>query len=257
MNEQFDDLVRGQLEMLTNIPKVPFNEEKVWKKISTQLPDGPGGSIGKYMFFFGVITAVSILWFSYQNKSEIEVNVQKVNSEKGVEHISQQEFLKNILDQDTLKEKTEKKSIPKNTITSKHTQLSKNSKDPTPTTKVIIEPLQATKEVSIEKRLPASKELKILQNPVIHIYRPSRITGSGLVFKLKANGKIIQKVKNGKRYMIQLNGGMTQFTVGKKTIYVDLKPGEIYYLKVSSKGFPIARSGLGLVTKDEAKKDWE
>ena len=68
---------------------------------------------------------------------------------------------------------------------------------------------------------------------VVHIYRPNRAVGFGWVFKLKANGEDVGKIRNGRHFTIELEPGQAQFVMNKNNVQLNLEAGKEYYLRAS------------------------
>lgn len=71
------------------------------------------------------------------------------------------------------------------------------------------------------------------EQAIVRVYRPANIVGFGWIFKLKANGEKVARVKNGRHLMLNLAPGQTEFKMNGKQMSLDLKPGTHYYLRAS------------------------
>ncbi|MEM9361963.1 MAG: DUF2846 domain-containing protein [Bacteroidota bacterium] len=92
----------------------------------------------------------------------------------------------------------------------------------------------------------------------VHVYRPKKLVGFAWVFNLKVNGENYGKVKNGDHLILQFKPGTTTFGVKKKTITLDLKPGNTYYLRTFiAAGVYIGSLDIVEVTETFAKNELE
>ncbi|MGB5818809.1 MAG: hypothetical protein WBG90_04935 [Saonia sp.] len=254
--KEFDHFIRTKLDTLNRVPDVEFNEERVWKKIKPRIRTNFGSDLFNFISMaIVVVTGICILFYIFGTSSESSDTInfeleRKKDVPKG-----------NVILDTVATLKTEPLLTKK--VSSKADFIAK--KIPTDTLRVrpleikpvVLYHAKTDLNTSEEKGKAAPQEsiVNSRRTAVVHIYRPKRYVGSGLVFKLKANGRLIHKVKNGKRTVVELKPGHTQFMVGKSISTIVLRPGEIYYLRVSCEGFPIARPELEVVSKDYAKNE--
>ncbi|MGE8723363.1 DUF2846 domain-containing protein [Leptospira terpstrae] len=69
---------------------------------------------------------------------------------------------------------------------------------------------------------------------LVYIYRPNLLTGSAISFIIKANGNPIIELNNGSYKPFLFNPGEVTFeaeTLGATSITMDIKEGEVYFLK--------------------------
>jgi uncharacterized protein DUF2846 len=93
---------------------------------------------------------------------------------------------------------------------------------------------------------------------VIYIYRPSSL-GAAITYDVKHKDRVVITTKAFGYYPYVTDPGEVELsaqTESKSSVTLDVKPGEIYYVKaVVSMGFLVGRPRLVVVSADEAKKD--
>lgn len=96
----------------------------------------------------------------------------------------------------------------------------------------------------------------VLENAIVHIYRPARIVGFGWNFKLEMKGEKSGKVKNGKHLTLKLEPGKTEFRMKKNFIQMNLEPGKQYYLRASlTRNMFLGKPEIVEVTEQQALKE--
>ncbi|GMN05166.1 hypothetical protein MTsPCn5_05540 [Croceitalea sp. MTPC5] len=93
-------------------------------------------------------------------------------------------------------------------------------------------------------------------NAIVCVYRPNNFVGFGAVFNLKVNGEKTGKIKNGKKIILTLPVGKTNFEVRGKTIALELQAGKTYYLRsVLVRNMLLGKPDLVVVTEEFAKTE--
>lgn len=94
---------------------------------------------------------------------------------------------------------------------------------------------------------------------VVHIYRPPSVIGGGVYYDVKANQTIVTTLYNGGYFTYFATPGEIEFsakTESTSSVTVDVKPGQIYYVKGTvGIGFVVGRPHLSLVSPEIAEKE--
>lgn len=254
MRTAFDHQIKSEIEKLEEVPGIVFEEERTWKRIMGILhKDSNDMSTGTV-----VLTALVLagLFAGYL----FETTTVHTNMD-GLEKHEKVKTYQNGVVLDTKAKVSTPDILERKTIGS----LKNPSRQRKETMKIVAlkalpvttEDQQDTKRHTVpELTIPNVKTgLEKLQTATVHIYRPNRYVGSGLVFRLKANGILIDRVKNGRYSTIQLKSVPTQFLIGKQKLYIPLKPNQTYYLRVRYQGFPIGKPIIEWIAEDVAKKE--
>ncbi|MEM9361961.1 MAG: hypothetical protein AAGA43_04955 [Bacteroidota bacterium] len=254
MTDKFDNLFKSAIEELQEVPQIRFEEEKVWKRIEEKISSPAGSQFYKFLFICDLV--VLGLFFLGISLNTVTVEVETPD------------FLEKIKVYKKGVVVETKHSIEKNSPTMDRTEVKGSNfmvKNPLDTLKVkelvsmpiskVISNTPSVTKPSKSRQFKWAEETKSLNKATIHIYRPRRYVGSALVFRLKANGVPIHKVRNGKHEIVELPSGPTQFLVGKQKLNMQLKPNETYYLRVSYIGFPVGKPNLEWISKEFAEKE--
>ncbi|MEM6893530.1 MAG: hypothetical protein AAF554_07535 [Bacteroidota bacterium] len=245
VNDSFDNWVKSQVDEVQEPQDIFFAEEKVWKKIERGLP--PSGRFSKKIWMGILVLGLlgTIPWFLQQSStneptSENQRTLQKklMIEPKGL-----------VFDANRLRPKggLPNKRVSSVPMVNTH-QLPKVSES-------FSAPLVAGDSLVSKmgnEKIPLGHTI---ERTSVHVYRPNRYVGSALVFKLKANGSVVEKVKNGSYSNLELPTGVTYFTVGKQTLRIDLEPVKTYYLRVAYKGFPLGKLHLDWIEASAALKE--
>ena len=249
VNDSFDHWVKAQVDEAQELQDISFAEEKVWKKIDKGLPPSGGVSKNVWMGILILCLLGTIPWFLQQSStseptSENQRTLQKklMIESKGLE-----------LDANRL---LPKGSLPNKRVSSvpmvnTHQILKVNESFNAP----LVAGDSLVSKMGNDKKVGEVLLGHKIERTSVHVYRPNRYVGSALVFKLKANGSVVEKVKNGSYTNLELPTGVTHFTVGKQTLRIDLEPGKTYYLRVAYKGFPLGKLHLDWIEASAAIKE--
>ena len=94
---------------------------------------------------------------------------------------------------------------------------------------------------------------------LVYIYRPGGFVGGGVSYDVKVGETVITTLYNGGYYPYFAKPGETEFwakTESKSAITLDIKPGEIYYIKGTvGVGFFVGRPHLMVAEKDVGEKE--
>ena len=245
VNDSFDHWVKSRVGEVQELQDISFAEEKVWKKVERGLPPSGGFSKKVWMGILVLGLLGTIPWFLQQSStseptSENQRTLQKklMIEPKGL-----------VLDANRL---LPKGSLPNKRVSSvpmmdTHQQPKVSESFSAP----IVAGDSLVSKMGNEKILLGHA----IERTSVHVYRPNRYVGAALVFKLKANGNVVEKVKNGSYSNLELPTGVTYFTVGKQTLRIDLEPEKTYYLRVAYKGFPLGKLHLDWIEASAALKE--
>ncbi|MEM0933010.1 MAG: hypothetical protein AAGJ12_11110 [Bacteroidota bacterium] len=252
MRNELDHFVKSTLSELDEVPDVSFGEERVWGKIEPKLPRTKGGPLFYLLLINDWILLGLFLFLLFPNSLETPPD----KSKEKVKEYHQKTITDFPITFETNDLEINNSSVTKiksNKGVQRHVAKTKDF----PIQPVVItKPLQLLEYTMLDKiMVTAEFDKKPLQRTMVHIYRPRRYVGSALVFRLKANGVPIERIKSGMHTVHRLKSGHTQFVVGKQTLNVNLKPDKTYYLRIRYDGFPIGRPTLDWIAREYAIKE--
>lgn len=253
MTDKFDNLIKSAIEGLDEVPNVHFEEEKIWKLIGEKISSSSGNKFYKLLFVSDLIILGLFLAATFAT-TDVMVNAHDILQKVEV-------YQKGVVIDTKISIETNQPNINR-IVVNEGNSIVKNPKKTIKIKELDLKPITtgrsnivSSKGVLENGRLVLAEETKSFNKAIIHIYRPRRYVGSGLVFKLKANGIPINKVRNGKHTIVELHSGPTQFLVGKQKLNIDLNQNETYYLRISYTGFPIGKPNLEWIAKDFAERE--
>ena len=94
---------------------------------------------------------------------------------------------------------------------------------------------------------------------VVYIYRPPKGIGGGVYYDVKANQSVVTTLYNGGYFAYFCKPGETEFsakTESTSSVTVDVKPGQIYYVKGTvGIGFLVGRPHLSVESPEIGEKE--
>ncbi|WP_350284368.1 hypothetical protein [uncultured Croceitalea sp.] len=256
MRTAFDNQIKSEIENLEGVPNVVFEEERIWKSIELRIHKGPNGQSSGIVLLAGLGLVGLFLAGSLFKTTHITSDTDNLSNEKKAAT-----YQKGVVLDTTITIKTERILDLKLSDSRKKVAKTKSKEtfkiEGMKMQSIAISDTQSILSPSRPKvgQLQLESSLVAVQKTTVHIYRPTRYVGSALVFRLKANGVLINRVKNGGHSVLKLSAGPTQFLIGKHKFDMQLKPDETYYLRVRYKGFPIGKPIIEWIAEDFAIKE--
>jgi len=94
---------------------------------------------------------------------------------------------------------------------------------------------------------------------LVYIYRPSGIMGSGVAYNVKVGDNVVTTLHSGGYFPYYSKPGEVEFwakTESRSAVTIDVKPGQVYYLKGTlGVGFFVGRPHLLVVSADVGEKE--
>ena len=94
---------------------------------------------------------------------------------------------------------------------------------------------------------------------IVYIYRPPSFMGGGVAYDVKVGDTVITTLQSGGYYPYLAEPGEKEFwakTESRSAVTLDIKPGQIYYLKGTvGIGFFVGRPHLIVVASDIGEKE--
>jgi len=108
---------------------------------------------------------------------------------------------------------------------------------------------------------PQFQKMETISNDkgLVYIYRPSSLIGGGVSYDVKVGETPVTTLHNGGYYPYFSQPGEVEFwakTESKSSVTLDVKPGQIYYIKGTvGVGFIVGRPHLMIVESNVAEKE--
>ncbi|MBS9463522.1 hypothetical protein KIM67_13975 [Flagellimonas sp. 389] len=261
MKEEFDHFFKSKIAELNQVPGVPYDKEKVWKTIHPRIRVKSSWNFFRRLTIGFILIMAAVMVYNYWPntldvqketidelpktvlKKEKEIKTNKIGIEDSIanptttsEQITQRQTKTTLDTHSPIKMPSD--SIPKK-VDVKSVKPKLN--------------LSITENTKIKNAITTIKEQR---KAVVHMYRPKRFVGSGLVFKLNGNNKLISKIKNNSHTIVHLNPEFMKFTIGKSELPLVLEAGKIYHLWISYDGFPFGKVELKKVDASFIKANW-
>ncbi|UII75845.1 hypothetical protein LV716_16510 [Flagellimonas sp. HMM57] len=249
MKEEFDHVLKNKIAELNQVPGVPYNKKKVWKIIYPRIRVRSSWNFFKIFTAGSVLISVVIILYMYWPKKMSEFQKDTIDVLPKAVLKKEKEIKTNRIS--TVDSVMEPINASEQITTNKTTTVP-DMDTPSINTpkKVQVKMLKPKLDISIDDAIkPKSTTTSEYRKSVVHIYRPKRYIGSGLVFRLNGNDKLISRVKNNSHTMVYLDPGAMKFAIGKNELPLVLEPSEIYHLWISYEGFPIGKVVLRTVDK--------
>lgn len=256
MRDEFDDLVKTTIADLDQLNDMTFETEKTWAKIERNLSRPSDSSFFYFILCCEWVYLGLFLFFFISNPSFAAKKSHTTTTVQSTEQNHQNIPIHTESPMKTSNSRSNNLGMERE----KHHQ--KSPKDIQKITNSTIQPLvlpdvknvleyELLERSSAKEEYPPNRPARC----AVRIYRPRRYVGSSLVFKLKANEVLVDRIKNGRWYVYELNAMPTRFSVGKQTLDIKLQPNETYYLRVTYKGFPIGKPIVEWIAQEFAEKE--
>jgi len=108
---------------------------------------------------------------------------------------------------------------------------------------------------------PAFKKIETIPDNMglVYIYRPGKMMGAAVSYKVRANGVVITTLTPGGYYPYITKPGEVEFsakTEATSSVTIDVKPGETHYIKGTiGVGFLVGRPHLVVVPPEVGEKE--
>jgi hypothetical protein len=252
--KEFDNLIKTKVDNLDNLTGIEFEENVVWKNVSTKIPKST--NVKSYLFVsvsILILTGIIYFFFLVPNKSleEKEILVPVKIKEAVIDSIINKE---NVIK----KTKEVKKPVIKKLSTENSQRIVTNDTvsniDKLNRKLIDTNKVDELSKVSNQNKLPKVDFAKVTETRAyVHVYRRGKFVGALNYFTLKANGKKIGTISNGEYEVFMVESGLTEFEIKKKKIKINLEARKNYYLRTEL--IFLGKTKFEWVTESFAKKE--
>ncbi|GMN05164.1 hypothetical protein MTsPCn5_05520 [Croceitalea sp. MTPC5] len=260
---EFDNFIKTKVDSLDSLIGIEFEEDFLWKKVSTKIPKGTNG--GLYLLVSAsVLTLTGMIYFFLfapnESLEEKELGVPAKINKVVIDTIANKEKdsikkTKGVIHQkNPLQNKSVIKEIPAENDQRIGINDTVDTKDKSNRKPIDTNTIDGLSRVSHQNKLHKVNFEKVTETRAyVHVYRRGKVAGALNYFTLKANGKKIGTISNGEYEVFMVESGLTEFEIKRKKIKINLEARKNYYLRTEL--VFLGKTKFELVTESFAKEE--